>query len=100
MGKRMSSLRTGWEQAAALVGHARSDRATDETRKAAQAALECLGPMERVAFVGKIVKQLPDIGQQMGKTDSEVDALVRSAKRKLGVADQREARAPLIEKED
>lgn len=83
MPKRKTTARQGWEQVVALIGHSRSARATDETRKAAQAALECLGPAERRAFVGKVVKRLPDIGQQMGKTDAEIGALVQSAKAKL-----------------
>jgi len=33
------------------------------------------------------VKQLPDIGQQLGKTDAELAALVRSAKAKLDAQD-------------
>lgn len=75
--------RTGWERVAALIGHARSERASAETKREAQDALACLGPVERVAFIGRVVKQLPDLERQMGKTTNEVDALVRSAKEKL-----------------
>lgn len=75
--------RSGWEQAAALCGHARSPRASRETMQAAQDALAVLGPVERRAFLGRVVKQLPDLEVQMGKTSNEIDALVRSAKEKL-----------------
>lgn len=78
--------RPGWERAAALCGHARSSRASDATKRKAQETLDCLGPVERRAFVGVVVKKLPDIGQQLGKTDNELDALVRSAKEKLNDA--------------
>ena len=66
MPKKKSDPRSGWEQAAALCGHARSDRASLETKRRAQEVLTCLGSVERRAFLGVVVKQLPDIGQQLG----------------------------------
>lgn len=83
MAKKKADSRSGWQLVATLCGHARSERATDETRERAQAALQVLGPVERQAFLGRVVKQTPDLEQQMGKTKAEVDALVKSAKEKL-----------------
>lgn len=78
--------RSSWEEAAVLCGHARGPRASHATKKRAQDALSVLGPVERRAFLGRVVKQVADLEVQMGKTTNEIDALVRSAKEKLDEA--------------
>lgn len=86
-----SGPRTGWERVAALIGHARYEHAPHDLKREAQEALLCLGPVERRAFLGRVIKRLPDLEQQMGKTTAEVDALVTKAKAKLDAQDEEPA---------